>query len=136
MHLVVIDGDEDRAVVGEQFAQEFQPREHHAAPFVVASKIVSVHRLAQPVADHRRVDLVVVNPGFVAGVVGRVDVDALHLSMIGGQQSLERLEVVPLDDEIVVQARALAQPTRLHRIQLAEWHDQMVILHQWLAFKL
>ena len=96
MHLVVVDGDEDRAVVGQQLAQELQPREHHAAPLVVAGEIVAVHRAAQPVAHHRRVDLVVVNPPLVAGVVGRVDVDALHLPGIAWQQRLERVQVVEI----------------------------------------
>ena len=136
MHLIVINRDEDRAVVGQQLAQELQPREHHAAPLVVAGEIVAVHRAAQPVAHHRRVDLVVVNPALVAGVVGRVDVDALHLAVKGRQQRLERLQVVALDDEIVVQARALADPARLYRLQLAERDDEMVVLHQRFAFEL
>ncbi len=51
----------------------------------------------------------IVNPAFVTGVVGRVDVDALHLAVISGEPRLERLQVVALDDEVVVQTRRLAR---------------------------
>ena len=109
MNLVVVDGDEDGPVVPKQLAQELQAGKHHAAPLVVAGQVFPVHDLAQPIADHRRVDLVVVGPGFVAGVVGRVDVDALDLAVIGRQQRLQRGQVVALDDQVVVQARLPAQ---------------------------
>ena len=80
MYLVVVDGDEDGSIVPEQFPQELQAGQHHAAPLVVACQILAVHDLAEPVAHHRRVDVVVVDPRFVAGVVRRVDVDALDLA--------------------------------------------------------
>ena len=49
MNLVVVYGDEYRAVVTEKFTQEFQAREHHAAPLVVARQVLSVYDFAQPV---------------------------------------------------------------------------------------
>ena len=55
----------------------------------MAREIIAVHRLAKPVAHHWRVDPVVVNPTFLAGVVGWVDVDALDLAVIRRQQRLE-----------------------------------------------
>ena len=51
----------------------------------------------------RGLDVVVVDPAFVAGVVGRVDVDALDLAGVVRQQRLERVEVVAVDDEVVVE---------------------------------
>ena len=89
MHLVVVDGHEDRPVLPEQFAQELEARQHHAAPLVVAGQIVAVHDSAQPVPHEGRVDVVVVRPAFVARVVGRIDVDALYLAVIGREQSLQ-----------------------------------------------
>ena len=38
--------------------------------------------LTQPLLDLRVIDIIVVDPALVAGVVGRVDVDALHLALI------------------------------------------------------
>ena len=49
VHLVVVDGHEDRTVLPEQFAQELETGQHHAAPLVVAGQVVAVHDPAQPV---------------------------------------------------------------------------------------
>ena len=58
--------------------------------------------LFEPFLEQRAVHLVVVNPAFVAGVVGRVDVDALDAAGIAGQQGFEGVEVVAVDDEVSV----------------------------------
>ena len=107
--LIVVDGNEDSAIVPKQLPQQLEAGEHHAAPLVVASQIFAIHDPAQPLPHHGRVDLVVISPTLVAGVVGRIDVDALHLAMIGRQQRLERRKIVPLHDQVVMQARLLAQ---------------------------
>ena len=79
MCLVVIDADEYDAVVAEQFFQQLQPRIHHAAPLVVAAGVFAFFAdgLADPFLELRLGEVVVVDPAFVAGVVRRVDVDAL-----------------------------------------------------------
>ena len=51
--------------------------------------------VAQPFANPRVIDVVVVDPALVARVVGRVDVDALHLTAIARQEGFEGFEVVP-----------------------------------------
>ena len=130
MKLVVVDGDEDRAVVTQKLAQQLQAGEHHAAPLVVAGEVLAVHDLAQPVLHHGGVDVVVVGPALVAGVVGRVDVDALDLAVIRRQQRLQGGQVVALDDQVVVQARLPAQPPGPDRLHLVERNRQMVVLHE------
>ena len=101
VYLVVVDGHEDGTVLPEQFAQELEARHHHAAPLVVAGQVVPVHDAAQPVPHERRSHVVVVGPPLVARVVGRVDVDALHLAVVGRQQGLQGGEVVAVDDQVV-----------------------------------
>ena len=65
--------------------------------------------LAKPISDLGATDAVAVDPArplsrvvalVDAGVVRRVDVDALHLTGVIRQQCLERDEVVALDDEV------------------------------------
>jgi hypothetical protein len=56
--------------------------------------------LAQPFGDERAFHIVIVNPALVPGVVRRVDVDALHLPGVVGQQRLERLQIVSFHNEI------------------------------------
>ena len=51
---------------------------------------LTAYHFAQPAFDFRAVDVVVVNPAFVAGVVRRVYVDALHLPGIARQQPGEK----------------------------------------------
>ncbi|GAB2726422.1 hypothetical protein GCM10027019_02200 [Melaminivora jejuensis] len=83
---------------------------------------------AQPFPDLRAVDVVVVDPAFIAGVVRRVDVDALHLPGIARQQRLERMQVVALHDEV---ARVFALPRAAgelrYRLQQTEWHFLVVL---------
>lgn len=74
---------------------------------------------AEPALDLRGVDLVVVHPALVAGVIGRVDVDALHLPCVFGEQGLEGVEVVALDDEV---PGVPAVGERRIRLQQAEGH--------------
>ena len=47
-------------------------------------------------------EAVVVDEVAVAGVVGRVDVDALDLARVGHAQEAQGIEVVPLDDQVPV----------------------------------
>ena len=60
------------------------------------------HHGSQPFADMRVVHIVVVHPTFVARVVRRVDIDAIHFSLILRQQRLECLEVVAVDNHIIL----------------------------------
>ena len=107
VYFVVVNRHEDRAVVAQQLPQQLQPRQHHAAPLVVARQVVPIHHLAEPVLHHRRVHAVVVRPAFVAGVVRRIDVDALHLPMIRRQQRLQPRQIVPMHNQVVVQTHRL-----------------------------
>ena len=56
--------------------------------------------------------------------------------MVIRQQGLERLEVVPVHHQIVVQARLVREAFGFHRLQLVVGHEQMVILHQRFAFEI
>ena len=67
--------------------------------------------LTEPFANDGAVYVVVISPTFVAGVVRRVDIDALHLAGVVGQQRFQRDEIVALDDQIAV-ARLTAREVR------------------------
>jgi len=87
--------------------------------------------LAQPLADLRAVDVVVVNPALVAGVVRRVDVDALHLAGVARQQGLERMQVVALYDQVAAAAVAAGQVG--HRLEQSEGHFLVMLDDGFLA---
>jgi hypothetical protein len=55
----------------------------------------------EPFFDCGAVDVVVINPVFVAGVIGRVDVDAFDFSGVVGQEGFEGEEVVAFDEEVL-----------------------------------
>ncbi len=81
--------------------------------------------MLEPLAHRRAVDAVVVDPAIDAGVVRRVDVQALHLARVLGQQRFQREQVVALDDEIAaggVAARELG-----HFPQRPRFHALVVI---------
>ena len=101
-HLVVINRNKNRPVLREELLQQDHARIHHAQPLIMPRKILRLlaDDGAEPAVDFRGVHLVVVNPALVAGVVGRIDVDAFHLARVFRQQRLEGVEIVPLHDEV------------------------------------
>ena len=56
--------------------------------------------LSEPLANFGAVDVVVVDPVFVARVVRRVDGDAFHLAGVVGQERFESEQVVGLEDKV------------------------------------
>ena len=69
----IVDGDPDAAVLRQELAQELQAGIHHVQP-------------------GRMFEVVVVVFEGGAGVVGGIDVDALHLASVERQQRLQRLQ--------------------------------------------
>ena len=57
--------------------------------------------LAQPLLDLRVVDVIVIDPALVAGVVGRIDIDALDTPLIPGQQRFQGFQIVAPDDHVL-----------------------------------
>ena len=88
----------------------------------------------QPFLDHGRVDIVIIRPALIAGVIRRVDKDAVHLARIARQQRLERVQIVALDDQIAVQ---IDRPYAFvgMRLKRAERHAQMVVVDKFLALE-
>ena len=66
------------------------------------------HHLAKPFLDAGVVDIVVVHPALVAGVVWRIDVDAVDLAFVLREQALEGLQVVAMDDHVAAAGGLLA----------------------------
>ncbi len=135
MEFVVIDADENHAILGQQVAQQFQARGHHAQPFVVAGQVVLAHFAAQPILHQRAVDVVIIGPGFVAGVVGRVDVNALHPSAIERQQGLEGQQVVAFHNQVSVRFLRLEGQFG-NGLQRMVGDGQVVVPEDMLAFEL
>lgn len=90
---------------------------------------------AQPLLDEGRIDVVVVAPTFVAGVVGRVDEDAVHPAGVHRQQRLQRVQVVAVDDEVAVQPR-LADRFVGVRLQRPERHRKVMVVDKLLALEI
>ena len=109
--LVVIDADEDHAVLPQQIPREIQPRIHHVQPLGVEAAVglgvgaelaaLGVHLAGVLQVGLQALGVVVGVDEVVAGVVGRVDVDHLDLAQVRLLQELEHLEVVALDDEVL-----------------------------------
>lgn len=115
MHFIVIERHPQAAAFGQEFTQQHEPRPHHAQPLVVAQQVLAVHRIAgQPFLHDRGIDIVVVTPLFISGVVRRVNEDQINLSRVARQQALQRMQVVAVNDEI---AAEIAGADRLPRVR-------------------
>ena len=58
------------------------------------------HHFAQPLFDLGVIDIVVIYPALVASVVRRINVDALYLALVPGQQGFQRLQIVTVDHHV------------------------------------
>ena len=58
------------------------------------------NHFTQPLFYLGVIDVIVVHPAFVASVVRRIDIDALHLALVLGQQGFQRLQIVAVDNHV------------------------------------
>ena len=74
-----IETNENNAIIRQQLLQQLQPRVHHAQPLVVAGQVLALFadNRAQPLLDLRVIDIIVVDPALVAGVVWRIYKDII-----------------------------------------------------------
>ena len=110
VYLVIVDAGQNKTVLAHQIPCQLEPRIHHVEPvgveaaggFGVGADLAAVtidlagelQVVSDIVAEVVRVDEV------LAGVVGRVDVDELHLAGVGFLEELEDFEIVALDHEV------------------------------------
>lgn len=90
--------------------------------------------LSDPTLDSRVVYVVVIDPLLFSGVIRRVYVDAVNASLEIGKQSLQRLQVVAVDDQIsAVGARIIQNALFGNALKYAKGHVAMVVDHLVLA---
>ena len=58
------------------------------------------NHFSQPLFDLGVIDIVVVYPFLITGIIRRVNVDALYLALILWQQSFQRLQIVSVDNHV------------------------------------
>ena len=130
----LINADKNNTIVRQQLLQQLQPRVHHAQPLVVAGQVLALFacNLAQPLFDFRIVDVIVIDPALVAGVVGRIDVNALDAPLIPGQQCFQGFQIVAPDDHVFAAIIFVVLPVFIKAVlalQHPKRHVLMVIDH-------
>ena len=95
--LVIIDADEDHAIIGKQFLGQHQPPVHELQPQRMTEAVCLVHKA------------VVVDEVTVAGVVRRIDVDAADCAFVTEAQRAQRVEIVALNDQVLPWRCTVAQ---------------------------
>ena len=106
---VVVNRNEDHAIVAQQVFGQQQARVHEREPAAVGAgavdvfDVVDVVRGVPQLSEHLALaggEVVAVNEGVVLGVVRRVDVDQLDLAEIAVAQQAQGVEVVALDEQV------------------------------------
>jgi hypothetical protein len=115
--------------------QKPKPRPHHRTPFVMAQTVLDADGIGfQPLPDHRRIDVIVVAPALVTGVVRRVDKDAVHFARVEWQERFQGVEVVTVNDEIAVERNG-ADAFGFVGHERAEGHRQMMVVDKLFALE-
>ena len=67
----LINADKNNPIICQQLLQQLQAWVHHAQPLVMACQVLTLFadNLTQPLLDLRVIDIIVVDPALVAGVV-------------------------------------------------------------------
>ena len=98
--LVVVNGDKDYTVVPQEVGGKAQAGIHHIEPVGVKTAhgfgVTFGGLLGHFLIPRQRVGKIVLIDEIIAGVVGRIDIDHLHLAVIGGLQEFENLQIVAL----------------------------------------
>lgn len=106
---------------------------NNACPLVVARKVFALlaYQLAKPSAYVRVVHVVVIHPSLIPHVVRRVDVYATYPSLVFGQQCLQSLKVVAVDDLVAAAGRRrvswIVGAEAIAAFQRAERHVVMTV---------
>lgn len=128
----LINADKNNPIICQQLLQQLQARVHHAQPLIMAGQVFSLFadNLAQPLLDLRVIDIIVVDPALVAGVVGRIDIDALDAPLIPGQQRFQGFQIIAPDDHVLAAVVRVRLPVFIKAVlalQHSERHFQMMI---------
>jgi len=120
--LFIYGNDQHRILRVEQLLRQLQPLFHHGQPLAVAIGVVAIHVI------------VVVLPVLCAGIVGRVDIDAVHLPGVQVLQQLEGVIVVGFDQGMPeVAVRGVADSVNGFQIWIdgiAKLRDAYQLLHR------
>jgi hypothetical protein len=101
----------------------------------VAQGVINADRvLFEPFPQDRAIDVVVISPIFVAGVVGWVNEDAIHLARIHGQKRLEGVQVVAVDDQIPAKINVSHRFIRMGH-QRAIGHCQVMVTYEFFSLE-
>ena len=78
MLFIIVNRNKNYTIIRKEFFEQVQPRPHHTEPFVMPLQIFVINGcvLGKPLLYQWTIYVVVVDPTLVAGVVGRIDVDA------------------------------------------------------------
>jgi hypothetical protein len=95
--VLVVDADQHHSIVAQQIAGEGEPAVEEFQPGRMTPAVVL------------RKEPVVVDPVLVAGVVGRIDIDALDPAGVGHPQPAQGVVVVTLDNEVGPGGRPLGE---------------------------
>ena len=108
---MIINANENDAIVCEQLARQEEARVHRGQPrgVVAAARLwitgleiaLCINLSCQLKVGLQRFSVVIGIDEVVAGVVGRIDVDGFDAPEIGLIEELEDLKVVSLDEEVL-----------------------------------
>src|SRR6266536_4731345 len=110
MKLVVVYGNEDGTIIGQQFLHELKAWIHHAAPLIVPSCVLAFlpDCMTYPFLELRLSEVIVVDPTLVSSIVRRIDVDAVNPTRVSWKQCFEGHQVVAFNDQVAIEPWLLA----------------------------
>ena len=99
---VVVNADENCSVLCEKLMEQPQTRIHHAEPFVMTGEVFPFFpdNFTEPFFYFRIVDVIIIDPLFIAGIVGWIDVDTFYSAFVFGEERLESIKVIAVNNFI------------------------------------
>ena len=119
----------------KQPLEHCQARIHHTKPLVVTAQIFPffANNFTQPLLDMRVVHIIVIHPLLFTSIVRRIDIDAIHSSLIFRQQRFQCNKIIPMNNHVAAMRlrciRFILGPKPILVFQRIKRHFQMVIHH-------
>ncbi len=82
--LCIINTNKDDPILRKQSLKKYKPGIHHTKPLIVAAQVLAffTYNLSEPFANFRVIDIIIVDPALISGIIWRIDIDAFNTALV------------------------------------------------------
>src|ERR1035441_5055476 len=99
----------------------------------MSNRVFNRNRLSEPIFGIRIIYPVIIYPALVAGIVWRIDINALHLPSEVWHERFQSFEIIAVNDNVIFESGLIGEALLLINLQLPVRDGEMIILNESLS---